>query len=76
MEHWKEKELREYRDIPYTVVGYTSIPNHFDITLEAKGLKEIVKKMNDEDLLRIEVYSNHKHPTFKIIKPKKEAIKE
>lgn len=46
-------------EIPYTVVGHTSIPTHFHIALTGKGLKEIVKKMGDDDVLRITEYAKN-----------------
>jgi len=59
-------KLKEYADIPYTLVGNTSLLTSFHIALTGKGVKEIAKKMSDEDTLDITI-SKTGH-SFELIK--------
>jgi hypothetical protein len=58
--------LEEYKDIPYTLVGNTSLPTSFHIALTGKGVKEIAKKMSDDDTLDITI--TEKGHSFELIK--------
>jgi DNA polymerase III sliding clamp (beta) subunit (PCNA family) len=64
----KEISLKQYKDFPYCIVGYSSIPDNFSITLKAQGLKEMVKKLKDDDTLRITIFSGTRATEFKIIR--------
>ena len=59
-------KLEEYKEIPYTLVGTTSLLTSFHIALTGKGVKEIAKKMSDEDTLDITITENGH--SFELIK--------
>lgn len=49
----------EMKDLPYTVVGHTGIPHPvLSILLTGKGIKEIAKRIEDEDMVRITEWSD------------------
>ena len=64
------KILEQYKDIPYTMVGSSCLLPQFMMLLTAKGLKAILKKCNDDDLVRITVFTE-KQTQFEIIKQDK-----
>jgi len=51
----KIKELIEYEDIPYTLVGNTALLDEFSLTLTAEGITAIAKQMKKGDLLKIRI---------------------
>lgn len=53
------KILREYEDIPYTVVGHSSLLEKFAIFLRGEGLKKIVEQMREGEDLRITVFTQN-----------------
>ena len=53
---------------PYTLIGNTCIPNSFQITLKAGGLKKMLKGLCGEDIFRIEVFPHNKLTEFSFIK--------
>lgn len=47
------------KNMPYTVVGHTSIPSpRLSIVLTAKGIKELAKRTGEHDLVRIAEWSD------------------
>lgn len=76
----KDKEIT-IKDLPYTVVGSTSIPTPKNsILFTAKGIKAIADKAEEDDLIRYEAWNdvteegnNVKHYSkWTIIKKEKE----
>ena len=61
MKRQKETILRQYKDIPYTVIGHSLLTPAFAISLTGKGLKAIAEKIKEEDVVRILV--DHKGRT-------------
>ena len=56
MSYKKEKDnFREYKELPYTVVGHTSLLESFHIALKAEGLKKLIEGCHDEDMIHITV---------------------
>ena len=53
--------MTEYQnDMPYTVVGHSSINAPLlNIVLTAAGIKELAKRMNDEDMVSITEWSDY-----------------
>jgi len=49
----KQNEIK-IEKLPYLVVGHTGVPMpKLSILLTGKGIKEIAKRINDEDMVRI-----------------------
>ena len=46
-------------EIPYTIVGNTSLLESFDVTLTGKGIKAICEKMDIDEYLQIKVFNDH-----------------
>lgn len=46
------------KNLPYTIVGYGSLPNGLSITLTSEGIQELAKRMNKDDRVRIEEWSD------------------
>lgn len=61
-----ERELKEYEDIPQTVIGHSCLLTKFSIFLRGSGLKEVVKKMRDGEDLRLTV-SHEGVSTFEVV---------
>jgi hypothetical protein len=68
----ENKEIKQYKDFPYCLVGSSCIPDSFHITLEGKGIKAIAKLLKDEDLLHITLFAGSKATKWEI----SESIKE
>ena len=52
-----KKEVQQ--NMPYTVVGYSSIPEpKLSILLTGKGIHELAKRMDIDDCVRIEEWSD------------------
>lgn len=49
------REVKQYKDFPYTVIGHTCLTPSFSLFLQGSGLKEIVKLLRDGEDLRITV---------------------
>jgi hypothetical protein len=55
--------------LPYTLIGHTSLPASFSITLTGEGIKEISKKIKKGEYLHIEIFNNNPNSTnFRITK--------
>ncbi len=52
------KELREYKELPYTVFGTTHLPEEYTIALTGKGLRKLASLITDEDDVRITITNN------------------
>ena len=65
----KEIMMREYKELPYTVVGTTPLIDSFHIAMKAKGLKKLIKNCHDEDMVHITV-KNKELTEFRISKYK------
>ena len=53
-----KKEI-EQKNLPYTVVGHTSVSIlRFSILLTAEGIKELAKRMKKGDMVRITEWSD------------------
>jgi hypothetical protein len=68
MTEFETIDLKQYKDIPCTIIGSTHIPESFVVTLTAEGIKAIAKKMKKNDCLRIEMFNGYKATEFKIIR--------
>ncbi len=53
------KELREYKELPYTVVGTTHLPEEYALVLTGKGLRKLASLITDEDDVRITITNNN-----------------
>jgi len=40
-------------DVPYTVVGHTSLMSNFSMLLDGKGIKKVVSQLKDGESLRV-----------------------
>jgi hypothetical protein len=58
--------LREYRDLPYTIIAHPSFVDSYSIFLTGKGLKKIVAAMREGEDLMI-VIERDKRGHFEII---------
>ena len=50
---YHEIVLRQYRDIPYTVFGCSSVPTTMEVAMKGDGLRAVVRQMRKGDDLRI-----------------------
>jgi len=46
-------------EIPYTLVGNSSLVKSFGITLTGKGVKAIADKIDTDEYLHIEIFDDH-----------------
>lgn len=51
--HNQDREIEEYKDIPYAVIGHTSLLTHFSIVLTGESIKKIAKLLKKGEDLRI-----------------------
>lgn len=60
-----DKEI-EQKNLPYTVVGHTSIPKPIlSILLTAEGIKELAKRTKKGDMVRITEWSDVSEECYK-----------
>ena len=71
-----ERKLREYRELPHTVIGTTIIPQKFSLFLRGEGLKKIVEQMREGEDLRITVYAENYLTKFEIVDTHKKYPKQ
>ncbi len=64
--------MKEYKELPYTVVGHTSLLDSFSYTLKAGGLKKLIENCHDEDL--IQFTTSTKGTEFRIHKWKEHNV--
>lgn len=64
----ENKKFKQYKDIPYTMVGHTSLPTQFHMALKAAGIKKILREAHDEDMLHITVFAENKATEFELSK--------
>ena len=57
--------LKEYKDMPYTIIGHTSLMPKFRIFLRGDSLRTILEQMREGEDLRITV--SEKGHTFEVI---------
>ena len=62
--------LKEYKELPYTLVGNTSLTTSFGITLTAEGLRKILEKAHDGDLVAITIHDKE-YSDFEVIHMKR-----
>ena len=67
MQEKHEREIKQYKDFPYTLMGHSSLPTEYEIFLTGKGLKKIVNQMREGEDLRITIFANNKQSTFEIV---------
>lgn len=54
-----KKDEIEQKNMPYTVVGHTSVPDPvLSILLTAEGIKELAKRTEKGDSVRIRIWSD------------------
>lgn len=64
----KNIKMYEYDQLPYTVVGSTSLPQEFHMCFKVVGLKKLIENCHDEDLVHITSYATNKKTKFEISK--------
>lgn len=65
------QDILKIENPPYAVIGNTSIPSSFSISLSVGGIKKIIADFNDNDILQIEIFSGYKATEFTVVtKPK------
>jgi len=70
MSYEKERiKLKQYKELPYTIVGHTPLMPSFNIGFKAGGLKKLVENCHDEDMIHITIH-NKKSAEFAISKYK------
>lgn len=69
------REVRQYKEIPYTMIGHTTLNSEFSIFLRGDALKELIKLMREGEDLRITV-SERNSPKFEIVDTHKKYVGE
>lgn len=67
-----KNEERMFVDPPYTIIGSSTIPESFCLTMKVGGLLQMLKDLEGEDVFRIEVFGGYRATEFSYIKHKEE----
>ena len=62
----KERILREYKELPYTVCGSSCLSPSFSVLLTGEGIKKLASLMKSKDHLRITFYYD-RQTEFKLL---------
>jgi hypothetical protein len=71
-----EREIKQYKDFPYCVIGSPHIPESIGCFLRGDALKKIVEQMREGEDLRITFFAGNKATKFEIIDTHKKYPKQ